>query len=858
VSLQRVRGEFEALLAQPAPQREQRLRELETTDRALAQQLRELLQHDAAAGAFLVREPSPEVAEAALQRAVAVGTRLGRFELVRPLGSGGMGSVWEAVQHDPERRVALKLLAHGSRTAAERWRFEQEVQVLAALNHPAIATFHEAGTTPLAGVDTAWLAMELVDGARDVLSWAASARLDRAARLDLFLRLCDAVAYGHRRGVLHRDLKPGNVLVDEQGVLKLIDFGIARALGSEQASRTLTGEILGTLHYMAPEQLRGRPDALGTGCDVYALGGLLYHLLCEQPPFEFAGKSWTEVTRLVLEQEPRAPSAVRPDLPADLGWIVLRALAKDPQRRYPTVDALVDDLERYRAHLPVAARAPSLGYRLQKFVRRNRVAVAIAAALAIGLGVGVYGLWRGAEDARAGEAAAIAANEEAQRERRAADLARQAAEAAKEEARDRERKAVRANEVSREVLRVVTGLFEGIDDTAASRDLRVRELLDNNRFDTRDTDEPLVEQMVREVRGNAYQRLFRFAEARVELERAYALYLSMPEAPTLGDANAWRDHGHLLAMDLGRVLYMTGDRERGQQLIEQTYAASTGAAAPVRARVLHIRCAHLTDRQAYAELLTAADQMREFGVQHGDRRTAVRGDEFAVRAASSLGRHEAAKTAAARGLAEARQHLPDDEKLGCAMAAAQATAMLEAGDIDAAEALFPALIADTSRVFGPVHQNSLTLRNNRAFLLLQRGQREQAFAALRGIVDDHIASGRGMDHSHLEALHNLGMALNLAGRFAEAEPLLARAAAATNWLFEPDNLDGVQMRFNHAACLAWGKRWPEAEPLLLAEYERFARLLPAGHEKLGKAHRTIGDAYRVNGHPDKGKEWRAK
>ncbi|MCU0867372.1 MAG: serine/threonine-protein kinase [Planctomycetes bacterium] len=852
--MRRVRGEFEALLAQSAAQREQRLRELELTDPELVRQLRELLQHDAAAGAFLEREPSRSTTE----RQVTAGTRLGRFELVRPLGSGGMGAVWEAVQHDPDRRVALKLLAHGSRTAAERWRFEQEVQVLAALNHPAIATFYEAGTTPLGGVDTAWLAMELVDGARDVLAWAASARLDRTARLDLFLRLCDAVAYGHRRGVLHRDLKPGNVLVGDDGALKLIDFGIARALGSEHGRRTLTGEIVGTLHYMAPEQLRGRPDAIGTGCDVYALGGLLYHLLCEQPPFDFTGKSWTEVTRLVLEQEPRAPRAARPDLPADLGWIVLRALAKDPQRRYPTVDALVDDLQRFRCHLPVAARAPSPGYRLQKFVRRHRVGVAIATALSIGLGVGIYGLWRGAEDARAGEAVAIAAGEVARRERQIAELARQAAEVAKEEARDRERKAVRANEVSREVLRVVTGLFDGIDDTVASRDLEVHELLDATSFDEKDTGEPLVEQMVREVRGNAYQRLFRFDEARRELERAHALYLSMPQDATLGDVDAWREHGLLLVADLGRVLYMTGDRERGQQLVEQAVTASAGARPAVRAKVLYTHCAHLTDRQAYPELLAAAARLREFGLQHGDRRTAMQGDRYTVSAASSLGRHDEAKAAAARGLAEVREHLPGDHKLHCAMAAAQVTAMLEAGDLDAAEALFPAVIEDTTRVFGPLHPNTLAQRNNRAFLMLQRGQREQAFVALRGIVDDHVAGGRGMDHSHLEALHNLGMALNLAGRFAEAEPVLARAAAATHWVYAPDHLDGVQMRFNHGACLAWSKRWQEAEPLLLAEYERFVRLLPAGHETLGKAHRTIADAYRVNGNPEEGKRWRAK
>ena len=849
---QRVRSEFDVLVQQPAPEREHRLRELATTDRWLAEQLRDLLQHDATAGQFLERQAVPPSTTAAV-----TGAHFGRYKLIRPIGSGGMGTVWEAEQQEPHRCVALKLLT-GVRSPAEQWRFRHEAQVLASLNHPAIATFHEAGSTTCDGAEIAWLVMELIDGARDVLTWADERSLDRTARINLFLRLCDAVAYGHRRGVLHRDLKPSNVLVDRHGALKLIDFGIARAVGDEHDHRTHTGEIVGTLHTMAPEQLRGQPDAIGTPTDVYALGVLLYRLLCGRAPFAFEGKPWPEVARLVLETEPLSPRAARPDLPADLGWILLRCLAKEPHRRYPTVDALVDDLERFRTHLPIQAAAPSAAYRASKFVRRHRIAVAMTLVLTTGLGVATYGLWRGAEDAHAGERAAVAARTEAQRDAAAAKAATLLAEAAKEEARQREQAALRADALSREVLRVTFDLFDGIEDTEQSRDLQVHELLSSARLDERATKEPAVEQMVREVRGNAFDRLHRPREARAEYERAVALQPAVVERSFDGPTAA-REHGLVLDAELGRLLVRTDERGRGEAMLQTAVdAVDKDVAVETRRRVLRTWCRFTGEENRSADLLETARELRDIAASTNDRVREMEADRWIAEAATALDQHDDAKTASLQAWQVARELYGDSHWITCSMLQTHVTALHRAGELDQVEALYPQLLELTARAYGERHPNVLMVRNNQVHLLMARGKRDEASAAMRGIVDLYTAIGGAMTTEHLTALHNLGMVLNLSGKFAEAEPLLAQAAAASRSLCGPDNPEGAMMRFNHGACLAWNQRLSEAEPVLLAEYKALCDLLPTDHVILQKSRRTISDAYRKNGKPDEAKSWAAK
>ena len=350
------------------------------------------------------------------------GAALGSYRLVRAIGSGGMGTVYEARQESPRRTVAVKVLNLGLVAPESLRRFEREAETLAALRHPGIAQVYESGVAALgdegAAVRVPYLAMELVEGSRTLVEHCAAHGLDTGDRVDLFLQVADAVHFAHQRGVLHRDLKPQNLLVAEDGdrpCAKVIDFGIARTLEDASRGLTRTGVVLGTLATMAPEQLDAEGGAgLDARADVYALSAVLHELLTGRPPLELDGLALPEAARRIRDQTPPPPSRLRPELPRELDWVVARGLEKEPGRRYPSVAALADDLRRLRAHEPVHAGPPSAAYRARKFVRRNRVLVASLAAIVLALSVALAFTSWGLLRARRAEAAA---------ERRSDDLA---------------------------------------------------------------------------------------------------------------------------------------------------------------------------------------------------------------------------------------------------------------------------------------------------------------------------------------------------------------------------------------------------------------------------------------------------
>ena len=305
--------------------------------------------------------------------------RIGNYELRRLIAVGGMGSVYEAVQDQPRRVVALKILRAALPSPAAVKRFEKEAQLLARLQHPGIAQVIEAGTHERGGRRTPYIAMEYVGGARPITVYADAQRLDRRARLALFAEVCDAVHHGHARGVIHRDLKPSNILVDQSGRAKVIDFGVSRTIDADPASYTVameSGQLIGTLQYMAPEQCDRAADA-GTGADVYALGVVLYELLTGRVPYDVLATSLAEAVRVIREQPPRPPSQVDRSLRGDLETVVLTALHKSPQRRYASAAALGEDVRRFLAGDPIGARRDSVGYlvraRVRKFVARHQV-----------------------------------------------------------------------------------------------------------------------------------------------------------------------------------------------------------------------------------------------------------------------------------------------------------------------------------------------------------------------------------------------------------------------------------------------------------------------------------------------------
>jgi serine/threonine protein kinase/tetratricopeptide (TPR) repeat protein len=346
------------------------------------------------------------------------GTTIGPYKLLQQIGEGGMGTVYMAEQTEPvQRKVALKLIKAGMDSRQVISRFEAERQALALMDHPHIAKVLDAGSTE-AGLP--YFVMELVKGV-PITKYCDEHHLTPRERLELFIPVCQAVQHAHQKGIIHRDLKPSNVMValyDGKPVPKVIDFGVAKATGQRLTDKTLftgLGTIVGTVEYMSPEQAEINQLDIDTRSDIYSLGVLLYELLTGSPPFtkkDLEQAGLLEMMRLIREQEPSKPStklstadglptlaANRGTEPAkltklvrgELDWIVMKALEKDRSRRYETANGFALDVHRYLSDEPVMACPPSAGYRLRKFVRRNKGPVLAASLVTLALVAGVVG-----------------------------------------------------------------------------------------------------------------------------------------------------------------------------------------------------------------------------------------------------------------------------------------------------------------------------------------------------------------------------------------------------------------------------------------------------------------------------------
>jgi len=386
---QKVEGIFHAALERPPGERAAWIAGACGSDHELCHEVSSLLASDVdGAGGFLQSKVESAVLTFHQDGGQSgAGRRIGPYQLVREIGRGGMGAVWLAVRADDQyvTEVAIKLVRQGLDTDFILRRFRRERQILAWLQHPNIARLLDGGTTE-DGIP--YLVMEFIQG-----SWitrhAAEHRLSVEQKLHLFLSVCDAVAHAHRNFIVHRDLKPGNILIDQGGTPKLLDFGISKFLYSEQSDATITqdGGMM-TPDYASPEQILGDPVTIAT--DTYSLGAVLYELLTGHLPHRIEKCTPLALERAICLDETIVPSAVvREDhtlsrrLKGDLDNIILRAMQKDPARRYASVEDFAQDIRRHLSYLPVVARPDTLLYRARKFLRRNRVAMA-GAALAAG------------------------------------------------------------------------------------------------------------------------------------------------------------------------------------------------------------------------------------------------------------------------------------------------------------------------------------------------------------------------------------------------------------------------------------------------------------------------------------------
>ncbi len=319
--------------------------------------------------------------------AAKIGSHIGPYRIVREIGRGGMGAVYLAERDDEHyhQQVAIKLIKPGLGGDVIRRRFRNEMQILAELNHPNIARLFDAGTTD---DGLPYLVMEYVEGSA-INAYCDQHQLSVEQRLKLFSTVCEAVQYAHQHLVIHRDIKPGNILVTSEGLPKLVDFGIAKLLGRGNLGSDLTATAMPfmTPQYASPEQVRA--ESVTTATDVYSLGVVLYELLSGRAPYRFRSRVPHEVAKTICDEDPQPLPRTRKPLHGDLDNIVLMAMRKEPQRRYATAEQLSEDIQRHLNGLPVRARQDTFSYRAGKFIRRQKVAVTAAAVVALTLLAGI-------------------------------------------------------------------------------------------------------------------------------------------------------------------------------------------------------------------------------------------------------------------------------------------------------------------------------------------------------------------------------------------------------------------------------------------------------------------------------------
>jgi tetratricopeptide (TPR) repeat protein/predicted Ser/Thr protein kinase len=430
--------------------------------------------------------------------AAKVPSTIGSYRIIRLLGEGGMGAVYEAEQDQPRRRVALKVIKSAWADRELLRRFELESQTLGRLHHPGIAQIYEAGAAETSFGSQPFFAMEIIRG-KPLIEYAEAKHLNTRQRLALMIQICEAVEHAHQRGIIHRDLKPGNILMEENGQPKILDFGLARVTdGDMQATRqTDMGQLLGTLAYMSPEQVTADPLALDTRSDVYALGVILYELLAGRLPYEVSRHVY-EVVRTIQQVDPKPLSSINRAYRGDIETIAAKALEKDKTRRYGSAAELAADIRRYLEDRPIAAKPASTSYQLRKFARRNKVLVTGTFAVFLTLIVGV-----------------VVSTWQAVRARRA-EVRAQAETATAQAVVDF---------LQNDLLAQASANKQAGPTTKPDPDLKVRTALDRaaERIEGKFAKQPEVEAEIRQTIGQTYYDLGLYPEGRKQLEQALTL-----------------------------------------------------------------------------------------------------------------------------------------------------------------------------------------------------------------------------------------------------------------------------------------------------------------------------------------------
>jgi eukaryotic-like serine/threonine-protein kinase len=780
------------------------------------------------------------------------GTLLGPYRVLRELARGGMGTVYLAERADGqfEQRVALKLIKRGMDSEEIQRRFLAERQILARLKHPNIARLVDGGVT---AAGQPWFAMEYVDGV-PITEYCDTHGLEVTARLRLFEEVCKAVRHAHHSLVVHRDLKPSNILVTAEGEVRLLDFGIAKLLTedpSHEAAGAVTAHALPmmTPAYAAPEQIRSEP--ITTATDVYALGGVLYQLLTGKCAQRFERSTPTEIERVVCELDPEPPSAAisrsspegarrSRELRGDLDLIVLKALQKQPARRYATADALLTDLQRYQQGLPVLARPDSRLYRARKFVRRHRIGVAASVALVLAMGAGLAStIWQ------------------------ARSVVQEAAKA-------------------REVKEFVKGLFRGAMPTESrGREITARELLERGtrRVDSALAGQPVVQLELIHFLGEVNLDLGFYQRGDSLLDRAARLAgrLYGTRSPqvagelTARAEAAWYGGDYTLADSLLEVAFdiyrSTGSRdERALGEVLSNRASILGEKGEyAKAESLFREVVGITRRVYGPEHLEMALDLSNLGLALW-RMNRLDAADSALRASLAIRRrqldpshpelllsmHNLATNLHAQGKYDEAEKLEREVLLGrrrvypgghpdVAMALQMLYKIVAArGRYAEAESMAREALAIRRQWLGPNHVLTFEAQANLGTALYLTGNLPEAEQATREALAGYRRS-IGEEHpTTLTMLLNLGVILRDQGRYTEATPMLRQSLVLSRKVLGDSSADVAQILRHTGVLLYRQGRLAEAEPLLRQALALHRALLPGGHPATADALTSLG------------------
>jgi eukaryotic-like serine/threonine-protein kinase len=756
-----------------------------------------------------------------------LGRRLGKYHILRVLGEGGMGVVYEAEQDHPRRIVALKVIKAGVASPELLHRFEQESQILARLQHPGIAQIYEAGAAETDLGPQPYFAMEFIHGV-PLREYVVAQKLDLGRRLELMAKVCDAVEHAHQRGVIHRDLKPANILVDQDGQPKILDFGVARATDSDaRATRqTNIGQLVGTLAYMSPEQVTADPLDLDTRSDVYALGVILYELLAARLPYTISN-NLHEAARAIREQDPERLSSVSRSYRGDIETIAGKALEKDKARRYASASALAEDLRRYLADEPVAARAASTTYQLQKFVRRHRALVGGVAAVLVVLAAGVVvSTWQ-AVRARQAERAAVEAQQTAQA----------------------------VNDfLQNDLLAQASASTQAGPSQRPDPDLKVRTALDRAaaRISGKFGPQPGVEAAIRGTIGETYQDLGLYPEARTQLEQALQLYerrLGAENATTakiisrLGNVavsqgkyaeaealaeRAWSVQRRVLPPEhpdtlysmntLGNAYYLEGKYDRAEPLHRQVLEIRRRVLGPEHPRTLSSMnnlagVYYSQSGYAKAEGLwsqTLEIRRRVLGSEHPDTLSSMRNLALDYEMQRKTAQ---AETLMSEALEIYRRVLGPEHSSTVGTMSNLARIYEDEGSFTKAEMLYRQALEIQRRVLTLKHDDTLFTMLSLGSIDLSLGRYEEGEALARQ-ASENIRRFLGPEHPYaLVSLHVLANAFAAQRRYAQSEALYGEALGISRRVLGDEHADTLSTLSDYAGLYQqWGK-YAQAEKL---------------------------------------------